>query len=162
MSRRAHRRWMLGFNAFAWAAPAVTLVAGILWLPSVPPWKPPNRSHEANTTQLPTTRPTLAADQLAVIWQRDLRQALVDPAPAAPPPEPTLSVRLVGTAIEAEHRFGLFQLANSATVIKPVGAKVDGLEIVAIERGLARLRGGSREYELRVPWYERLQASTRE
>ena len=32
-------------------------------------------------------------------------------------------------------------------------------DIVAINRGLARLRHGTREYELTVPWYDHIRAA---
>jgi hypothetical protein len=39
---------------------------------------------------------------------------------------------------------------------------VDGYEIVAIERGRAWLRNGDRQYELRVPDYDRLKIARKD
>lgn len=130
-----------------------------------PAWVPPELDVRP-TPASPQDRP--AAPQLAdlaVIWQRDLRQPLADPPPPKPPepvPEPKLTVRLVGTAIEGNRQYGLFQVGNNPTVVKAAGASVEGFEIVSIARGRARLRSGAREYELTVPWYERLQAEERD
>jgi len=106
--------------------------------------------------------PTLA--ELAVIWQRDLRQPVVDRPPEAqrePKPECKLELQLIGTAVEREQRYGVFQLADGRAVVRSLGGDVGGYTIVEITRGRARVRSGAREYELRVPWYDRIAGNTR-
>jgi hypothetical protein len=110
----------------------------------------------------PVSRHSLT--DLAVIWQRDLRQPVVDRPQESPerPPEPKLAIQLVGTAVEAERCYGFFRLADTTTTVKAVGEVVDGFEIVAIERGRARLRNGDRGYELKVPRYDQLEMARRD
>lgn len=107
----------------------------------------------------PTAPPaSIPAIDIERTCRRDLRQPLVDapPPPVGPVPETPISVRLLGTAVESERQFGIFALANNASVLKEVGALVDGYEVVSVQRGIARLRRGDRIVELRVPWYDQL------
>jgi hypothetical protein len=158
MNLVAARHWVrLGRVSLVLIGAAV--VVALLYLLRPPPvWTPPNVS--IATTQRTPARPaaTVESADLAVIWQRDLRQPLVDLPPAAPS-EPKLAIRLVGTAVEPDRRYALFQLSNSTTVVKALGTRIEDFEVVAIERGRARLRGAGREYELTVPWYDRLPRS---
>ncbi len=159
MTPRGRQHWTQAGRAVPAAATVLTGLglAGLLW--PRPAWRPPNRPHEPVNPAAETLHvaPTLA--DLALVWQRDLRQALFElasPEPVVATSTPPPAIRLLGTAVEGRQRFGLFQLAGDTTVVKPVGAQVDGMEIVAIARGWARLRSGMREFELTVPWYERL------
>lgn len=158
MNPRAARRIERLGSAVSAVVLGLTAWATItLWRP-VAPWTPPPARADGPATAEQGARRSVSLGDLAVIWQRDLRQPLVDAvAQAEPPaPEPAPAVQLLGTAIEADRRYGLFRLANQATVLRPVGAEVDGYSVIAIERGVARLRGGTREYELKVPWYDRI------
>jgi hypothetical protein len=141
------------------AVGALGMLAWLAW--PRPPWVPPecHVRQVAIAEKSPDRRSDLEA--LAVIWQRDLRRPLFDPAPAPTerPAEPSLAIRLLGTAVEADRRYGLFRLSNNHTTVRPVGSDVDGFEVVSIERGRARLRAGGRDYELLVPWYERIRAA---
>ena len=161
-SPRGQQRLILLLNVGA-----LVIVVGTVWVclqivwPR-PAWTTPEISPADVSSVEPETEPELTLADLAVIWQRDLHQPVVDPPPAkpaAPPPEPKLAIRLVGTAVESDRQFGIFQLAGHRSVVKPVGATIDGFEIVSIERGRARLRRGERIYDLEVPWYERLAAT---
>jgi hypothetical protein len=128
------------------------------------PWMPPtlDRQPDRQAEQEPRSTPVLS--DLAVIWQRDLRQTVIHlpQPPEQPKSEPKLAVQLVGTAIECDRQYGVFQLKDNRTVVKAVGDEVDGYRIVAIDRGRARLRNGEREYELKVPWYDRIAAGEKE
>ena len=125
-----------------------------------PPWSSPAIAAETPTKQpLNTEHVAANTDELAAIWQRDLRQPLHD-QPKAPPPSPRerprLAIQLVGTALEKNEQFGLFRLGNNSVVVKAAGDSVAGCQILAIERGRAYLRRGNEEHELRVPWYDRI------
>lgn len=124
-------------------------------------WKPPEINLNLDSQAEDRPRRPLRAAELAVIWRRDLRQTLFDapPVKSAAVEEPKLAIELVGTALEAERGFGVFRLPDNRTVVKPVGAFLEGFEVIAVQRGLARLRNGSREYELKVSWYERIKAA---
>lgn len=124
-------------------------------------WVPPQVDLKAAPVARPAA-PKPDLDRLAVIWKRDLRQAVVD-APLPPPAaEPQFGIHLVGTAVEAQKQFGVFQLSNGAIVVKPAGASIEGCEILSVSRGQARLRRNGREYELRVPWFERIKLASGE
>jgi hypothetical protein len=127
-------------------------------------WTPPPIELEPEPDERRDPRPPRSLSQLAVIWQRDLRQSVVDlpPVPRPAVPEAKLAIELVGTAIEADRQYGLFRLANNTTTVKSVGSTIEGYRIVAIERGRARVRSGGREYELKVPWYDRLRKRSKE
>jgi len=149
-------------------AASVLLLLALVWvglqaLRPTPTWTPPPAALTA-APQAPAPVPALTLADLAVIWQRDLHQPVVDPPPKAveKPPEPKLTIQLVGTAVEAGRQFGVFQLANNRTVVQPVGATLEGYEIVAIERGRARVRSGGRTYDLQVPRYDRIARTLRE
>lgn len=118
------------------------------------PWVPPQLRVIETAAPQPPARLTL--DQLAVVWQRDLRQPVVDPPPASPPAAPQLALRLEATAVEAQQRYGVFRLADSRMVLRPIGAVVDGFELVAVEPGRAVLRNAQQEFVLTVPWYDRI------
>jgi hypothetical protein len=130
----------------------------------LPAWMPPPIELESEPDERRDPRPPLDAAQLAVIWQRDLRQSVVDlpPVPRPAVPEAKLAIELIGTAIEADRQYGLFRLPNNTTTVKSVGSTIEGYRIVAIERGRARVRGDGREYELKVPWYDRLRKRSKE
>ena len=131
----------------------------------LPAWQPADvRLDQTTNDHSEALRPRLNASDLAVIWQRDLRQRLFDPPPkkAKPPQRPKLAIKLVGTALEASGGFGVFRLADNRTVVKPVGAIVDGFELVSVNRGRVTLRNGAREFELKVAWYERIRESERD
>lgn len=54
-------------------------------------------------------RPATSLAELAVIWQRDLRQPVIDAPPEKPKPqapEPKLAIDLLGSAVEADARYG--------------------------------------------------------
>lgn len=128
------------------------LLQALRWA-AVEPFRPPRNVSAASRT---ATQPLPRAElNMAAIWQRDLRQSLVEQPPAAARPEALPSIQLLGTAIEPQRRFGVFNVANRS-VIKEVGAEIEGYRIVGIDRGLARLQRADKNIELRVPWYDKL------
>lgn len=155
MQRRIERLAVLGSGLLLLGAS----VGFVMLIRPAPAWTPPPVNLNVPATAADGPRPATSLSDLAIIWQRDLRQELYD-APAAPPPsvqrEPALAIQLVGTVVEAEHRFGVFRLPDQTTVVKPVGADIAGYSILAIDRGRASLRHGQRDYELTVPWYDRI------
>jgi len=146
---------------------AVLLTAAVLVVhlcTPTDPWTPPAFDRRLARQAEPEAGSMPALSDLAVIWQRDLRQPVIDlpEQPEQPKSEPKLAVQLVGTAVERDRQYGVFQLKDNRTVVKAVGDEVDGCRIVAIDRGRARLRSGEREYELKVPWYDRIAAGGKE
>ena len=117
----------------------------------------------------PTSQPVPLVDAhplawYAPIWQRDLRQPPVDPAPkAAPPkrkpkpkPEP-VRVTLLGTIVERDQRYGVFRNEQGHIVVKRLRDEIDRFTIARIDRGRAELVRGSRIVRITVPGYEALQ-----
>lgn len=145
---------------FALGLRGVLLLAGCAWATWIAwpptPWSPP--SIDVQPSKPAETVPAEAPIDIDRVCRRNLRQPLTDaPAPVTTPaPEQPLAIRLVGTAVEPDRRFGVFLLANNTTVLKEVGTSIDGYELIAVERGLAQLRRGERKIELRVPRYEQL------
>lgn len=147
--------------ALALQAAIVTLAAifVIVLVQPLPIWHPPTLDQSAASPAVPP-QPESPLD-LAVLSARNLRQPPVDP-PAPPPaasvPETPLAIRLIGTAIETERSFAVFGLPDSRTLVREVGGDVEGYEVMEVRRGSAKLRRGEREYEVRVPWFERIAA----
>lgn len=112
---------------------------------------------ESETIAVPAPVPTDA--ELEVIWQRDLRQALLDPPPPKapeptkppPPPPPVKLPRLVATFVEGSLAWGWFVQLDGKSRLRTVADQIDGLEIVAIRPGEATLRRGGRTHEVEVP-----------
>lgn len=162
MNERLVRRMPVLLNG---AAIVILIGSGALLIQLLrpqPAWSPPETDLTPDTDVQPSHVQARSLSDLAVIWQRDLRQAVVDP-PADPQPqtdtEPKLAVVLLGTAIEADRQYGIFRNANGATVVKPAGAVIDEYEVMSITRGRARLRNGQREYDLTVPWYDSIRSA---
>ena len=143
--------------AIAWAAYRVVVVPELTL-----------SSHPVESA--PTSQPVQSADVrsltwYAPIWQRDLRQPPVDPAPkAAPPkrkqkprPEP-VRVTLLGTIVERDQRFGVFRDEQGHIVVKRLQDQIDQFTIARIDRGHAELVRGSRIVRITVPGYEAIGA----
>ncbi len=145
-------------------SPGILLVAlgsvAYLCLPA-DPWTAPAVNLEPGQDAVSQKHRTLELSDLAAIWQRDLRQPVVDP-PAEKPQQrkkvERLAIQLLGTAVEADQQYGIFRLSNNRTVVRAVGEEVEGFEVIQISRGRARLRNGQRECKLTVPWLERIAA----
>ena len=75
----------------------------------------------------------------AVIWQRNLRQPLVDAPPSGPAPVAALNIVLLGTAIEPGRAVGIFRDANGQTKWVQVGQTFGGARVAAIVEGAATL-----------------------
>ncbi len=140
--------------------PAVAIGFAIyLCLPAAP-WTAPAIDLEPDHDPVPRRRQKLKLSDLAVIWQRDLRQPVVDPPAEKPRQEKKqrLAIQLLGTAVETDRQYGVFRLSDNRTVVRAVGDEVDGFEIIQISRGRARLRNCQRECELRVSWFDQIVA----
>lgn len=127
----------------------------LLW--PLPAWTPPKIAQPVSATQ-PAAAAKRGVGDYAVIWQRDLRQPVVD-MPAPPPAvaiEPPLAIHLLGTAVADDQQLGIFALANNSIVVKKVGESLDGYELLSIARGEARLKRGDRKFDLRVPWFDQI------
>ena len=159
------RRLTTALNVAAVTVVLVSALACLRLVQPPPPWTPPQVQEDSAPTAEEHGPPQLTLADLAVIWERDLHQPVVDlPPPESPKPvaEPELSIRLIGTAVEPGGCYAVLQLSGGRTVVRPLGATVDGFEIVSIERGKVRLLNGARTYELTVPWYERIAAAVAE
>lgn len=110
----------------------------------------------------PVPRRVQSLDELAVIAQRDLRQALLAAGSEARPADAELGIELIGTALEPGRQFGVFRLADGALVVRAPGAAAGDYEVLEITRGTARLRHGAREIELKVAFYERIARAAQE
>lgn len=138
------------------------LAYGVNLLRPLPDWQPPASWVTTQPTETDTPPRARPLSDYAVIWQRDLRQPMVDSIPevAKAKPEPPLAIKLLGTAVASNEQMGIFSLANNATVVKRIGEVFDGYELLEVKRGQARLRRGAKEFELKVPWFDRIEAGT--
>lgn len=116
-------------------------------------WSPPT------VMSTPTSKPSASSDKsnsvdLAVIAKRNLRQTLIDApaAPSSPPPPPaSLTFRLVGTILDGDSPFAIFDRGSSGAVLRQRGEVLDGFEVREIRSGRATLYRGSTAFELELP-----------
>ncbi len=99
-----------------------------------------------------------ALDSFAAIWQRDLRQPLIDPEPVEaprakppPPPPPVKLPRLIATFVEHGQSWGLFSDVKGAQRVRRTGGQIGSFQIVSITPGSASLRQGANTYEVSIP-----------
>lgn len=102
----------------------------------------------------PEPRNSLAS--LESIWQRNLRQRLVEPepepAPPEPPPPPPVRLpKLLATFVEHGQAWGLFVDEKGGLRVLPAGGEIDGFEVVTLSNEEATLRRGDRTYTVDVP-----------
>ena len=106
------------------------------------------------------TRPpaSLTAAQLQEIWERDLRQTLIEPQPKKAPepkpppaPPPVKLPTLVATFVENGKAWGLFVEKSGSHRVRAASHRTDGFDILQITPGAARLRRGHRTYDVYVP-----------
>lgn len=98
-------------------------------------------------------------DSLSSLWQRDIRQTLIEPPPPPPspprqeppPPPPPKLPKLLATFEESNRAWGLFLDDAGNEQLRPVGAQIDLFEITSVTAGTARLRSGSNTFEVEVP-----------
>ena len=97
-------------------------------------------------------------DELSGIWSRDLRQTLIEPEPkpkprpkSPPPPVQVTLPRLLATFVEDGKAWGVFVDEKGTQRVRPVGARIDGFNIVNILPSSARLRRGDRTFDVEVP-----------
>lgn len=152
------RHASLWVSALAVGLVAGSLVGALMLLRPNPPWTPPASAPAATRPGGPITPTLRPLSDYAVIWQRDLRQVIIPlPTVAAPAPAPeSLPIKLVGTAVEANQAHAIFSLASGTLLVRGKGSVVEGYRLLEIQRGKVLLRGGQREFELRVPWYDRI------
>ena len=125
---------------------------GVLKLKTRTPWQPPP------VTGQPVTKPTVVgiipeSGDLSVLTQRNLRERLIaSPAtpPAPTPPPASLAFRLVGTIVDGETHFAIFD-RGGGTVLRQLGEDLDGFQIREIQPGRAVLYRGTSTFELEMP-----------
>lgn len=141
LRQRKHVLWTL--NA-ALAAALAVCVAALAFSPlDAGPADAGNRGR-------PTTGPkdeqhkTGPMSAYAGIYRRDLRKPLYDvkPAPVVKPakPKPRMTVTLVGTALEPGFTYGMFRTKSGATKFVSVGETIEGVEVLEISEGSAKVR----------------------
>jgi hypothetical protein len=86
----------------------------------------------------------------AAIWQRNLRQPMVDAPPPAAAPKPTLNVTLMGTAVEPGRAEGMFREGNGSPRWVKVGEVIGGARVTAIDDTSATLEFGGSPVTLTV------------
>lgn len=90
----------------------------------------------------------------APLWERDLRQP---PIPPAPVPEPTAPVvpseapRLVATFVDERQRFAHLIDRDGKLLFKEINDEVAGYRVAAIEPGRVELEAGTRTMWIEVP-----------
>ena len=96
-------------------------------------------------------------EDLAGIWQRSLRQALIEPKipeppPAKPPPSPppVALPRLVATFVENGRAWALLVDEKGTSRVRTETEKVGEFEIVSVSPGATTLRRDDKTYEVRT------------
>lgn len=98
-------------------------------------------------------------DSLSSLWQRDIRQTLIEPPPPPPaaprkeppPPPPPKLPKLLATFEESNRAWGLFLDDAGNEQLRAVGTQIDLFEITSVTSGTARLRNGTNTFEVEVP-----------
>jgi hypothetical protein len=138
----------------------LTLTAWIAVEPFVRPRSIPRpRLAESDASQIPGSEvPRLGVGDLAGIWKRALRQALIEPKapeppppkPAPPPPPPPVLPRLSATFVEQGRAWGLFVDEKGSARVRTASDRVGDYLIVGISPGMATLSREEKTYEVRV------------
>lgn len=111
----------------------------------------------AGTNSTPITIPTETGRELAwyaPLWERDLRQP---PIPPAPVPEPTPVIipseapRLVATFVDEQKRFAHLMDRDGKLLFKEINDEVAGYRVASIEPGRVELAAGTRTVWIEVP-----------
>jgi hypothetical protein len=103
--------------------------------------------------------PERSLEDYAAIWQRDLRQTLIEPEPeekpkpkpSEPTPPPLPLPKLLATFVEHGIGWGVFVAENGSTRVRAESSRIEEFDIVKISPGKASLRRGGRLYEVKVP-----------
>ena len=146
------KRLLLAANAVLGLAIVACVSAGVFWPLGV------GQSDTTPTRQdQATSRPVGPIEPLgsyAVIYDKDIRGPLYDPAPASvvaiKPAVPKLTVQLVGTVLEPGFTYGLFRTAGGKTRLVLVGQTVAGAEVVSVRDGSATVKFAGKIHQLAV------------
>ncbi|MCP4589437.1 MAG: hypothetical protein GY842_01705 [bacterium] len=111
----------------------------------------------ADEVRAAAAAPPRTLDGYASIWERDLRQPPIPPAPQSqkkpkakakpPPPLPAL----LGTFVEPETSWAHFRTRSGRERILRPGAVIDRYTVVSIEPGRVRLQSGEDYHWVDVP-----------
>jgi hypothetical protein len=114
---------------------------------------------EGAEVDVPSSGPgaTVSADQLKGIWERRLRQTLIEPKPKPkpkpkppPPPRPVDLPGLLATFVERGQAWGLFVNKSGEQKVRSTLGRIDDFDIVRISPGRAELGSNGRTYEVRT------------
>ena len=142
-------------TAALWAG-AVASVAAAVWLPY--------RLASGNAVatgglalRQPSTSSAATAEGFDDLLDLSLRRPLVDPPPTAAVP-PTFAstapaapaLRLAGIVVEPGHSFALFVDAGGASLVRTVGQRAGGADVVAIAPAAVTVRSNGQLVTLRL------------
>ncbi|MEI9997331.1 MAG: hypothetical protein WDM91_22230 [Rhizomicrobium sp.] len=96
-----------------------------------------------------------AEDQFAITNDRTLfdpaRQPVAEPAQAGAPGDAPPALTLIGVAVGGGNAIALLKRAEGGPAISAhIGQAIDGWQLVRIESGLVVLRGGGREFTVKM------------
>jgi hypothetical protein len=90
----------------------------------------------------------------APLWERDLRQPPIPPAPAPEPTQPVTpseAPRLVATFVDERSRFAHLMDRDGKLLFKEINDEIGGYRVAAIEPGRVELATGTRTLWIEVP-----------
>lgn len=113
------------------------------------------KSIAVDSTESTVARPELPPlDQFKVLWQRKLRQPLIDPvveSEPTPQPKPRRPLpRLQSTFVSGKRDLIQVAGANGNLRIVGLGDLIDGYTVVSISTGKALLQNGKSEYWIEI------------
>jgi hypothetical protein len=98
-----------------------------------------------------------SAGELKGIWERDLRQRLIEPEPAPkpkpkppPPPPPVRLPRLLATFVENGQAWGLFVDQRGNQRVRSAEGRIDDFDIIRIDPGRAQLGRDGKTYDVKT------------
>jgi hypothetical protein len=107
----------------------------------------------------PSVKKMVPLERYAVVYERDLRKPLFDPAVVRPPdsskPKRKLTVTLVGTAVDPGLTYGIFRDSHGKTVLARIGQKIEDAEVVSVEEGSATVKFDGETITLSLPGREK-------
>ncbi len=130
-----HALWRL----LAMALPlwGVAACAMVVWIQT---WAIPKgvtpRISTPSEAPAPAADTSMRLEQYRAVWQRSLRQQLVErkePEEAAPPPQrPRMTLSLLGIAAEGTRSYAILQHANGRIAVAGLGAQIDSFRVERI------------------------------
>ena len=118
-------------------------------------------AHARDTAVAPRSAlfaPADSVDQFAHIWQRDVRKALngsdakVEPVAAAPNTAAvSMSLKLVGTAVDSQRRCAIFTDSEQKPLICTAGQTAEGVKVISIETKSVAVEFQGQRLDLMVP-----------